>query len=128
MFPCVRVSVWANLSFMEEDPYATPKQSATPPPLQRPPGELADNLGIRMLIPVGRSIWAIAAGYLGLFSFLILPAPISLVVSIIALRDIRKSRESGKVKHGNGRAFFGLVMGILGTMALVAILVLQFLE
>ncbi len=67
-----------------------------------------------MLIPVGRSGWAIAAGYLGLFSFVVLPAPISLIVALIAISDIRKNPE----KHGMGRAIFGLVMGILGTVAL----------
>jgi len=67
-----------------------------------------------MLIPVGRSGWAIAAGYLGLFSFVVLPAPIALVVALIAISDIRKHPE----KHGMGRAIFGLVMGILGTVAL----------
>ena len=70
---------------------------------------------MRMLMPVGRSGWAIAAGYLGLFSVLVLPAPISIIVSIIAIRDIRRSRGTAKVKHGMGRAVFGLVMGILGT-------------
>ncbi len=79
-------------------------------------------------MPVGRSVWAIAAGYLGLFSFLILPAPISLVVAIIAIRDIRKSQGTQKVKHGMGRAIFGLVMGVLGTMALGAILVSRFFK
>lgn len=70
-------------------------------------------------MPVGRSVWAIAAGYLGLFSFVLLPAPVSLVVSIIAIRDIRRSQGTAKVKHGMGRAIFGLVMGGLGTLALV---------
>lgn len=68
-----------------------------------------------MLLPVGRSGWAIAAGYLGLFSLIILPAPIALIVSIVAIRDIRQSRTWDHPKHGMGRAIFGLVMGILGT-------------
>src|SRR4051812_21407307 len=40
----------------------------------RPPGErrdIGDDAGMRMLLPVGRSGWAIAAGYLGLFSFVV---------------------------------------------------------
>ncbi|HEX5245111.1 MAG TPA: DUF4339 domain-containing protein [Tepidisphaeraceae bacterium] len=79
-----------------------------------PRADIGQDAGIRMLIPVGRSGWAIAAGYLGLFSFVVLPAPISLIVALIAIRDIRKHPE----KHGMGRAIFGLVMGILGTVAL----------
>jgi len=84
-----------------------------PAPLS-PRADIGQDAGIRMLIPVGRSGWAIAAGYLGLFSFVVLPAPIALVVALIAISDIRKHPE----KHGMGRAIFGLVMGILGTVAL----------
>lgn len=82
-----------------------------------------------MLIPVVRSGWAIAAGYLGLFSLVLVPAPVAVIISIIsiisiiAIRDIRRSVGSAKVKHGMGRAIFGLVMGILGPLALGAIVV-----
>ena len=74
---------------------------------------------MRMLLPVGRSGWAIAAGYLGLFGLVILPAPLALIVSIIAIRDIRKSMGTGSPKHGMGRAIFGLIVGVLGTAVLV---------
>lgn len=74
-----------------------------------------------MLIPVGRSGWAIAAGYLGLFSFILFPAPVSVVVSLIAIRDIRLSKGTAKVKHGMGRAAFGLVAGIAGTVLLAIV-------
>ena len=78
---------------------------------------------MRLLIPVGRSGWAIAAGYLGLFSLVLVPAPISVMISIIAIRDIRLSKGTAKVKHGMGRSIFGLVMGILGTLALGAVVI-----
>ena len=78
---------------------------------------------MRLLIPVGRSGWAIAAGYLGLFSLVLVPAPISVIISLIAIRDIRLSKGTAKVKHGMGRAIFGLVMGILGTLALGAVVI-----
>jgi Domain of unknown function (DUF4190) len=109
---------------VKEDPYATPSHPV-PPPLPPPPssGGIGDDAGIRLLIPVGRSGWAIAAGYLGLFSFVLIPAPLSVIISIIAIRDIRRSKGSPKVKHGMGRAIFGLVMGILGTLALGAVVV-----
>src|SRR5687768_14668949 len=84
----------------------------------RPPGvqpDMGQDAGMRMLLPVGRSGWAIAAGYLGLFSVLVIFAPVALVISIIAIMDIRKHPE----KHGMGRAIFGLVMGILGTGVLL---------
>ena len=92
--------------------------TAEPPPLphaNRP----EDKLGNRMLIPVGRTGWAIAAGYLGLFSVLLLPAPISIIVSIIAMRDLKRRNKSKNKRYGMGRAVFGLIMGILGTVALI---------
>jgi uncharacterized protein DUF4190/uncharacterized protein DUF4339 len=95
-------------------PPIPPPPSPPPPPPPRPP-RLGDDTGMRMLLPVGRSGWAIAAGYLGLFSLIVLPAPIALIVSIVALWDIRRSKSSSHPKHGMGRAIFGLVMGILGT-------------
>jgi hypothetical protein len=86
-------------------PYATP----------RPYGpSLGENPGARWLLPVGRSGWAIAAGYLGLFSFVVLPAPLAVICSIIAIRDIRRHPN----RHGMGRAIFGLVTGILFSIVL----------
>ena len=96
----------------------------TPPDLPPvPESNLGDDAGMRMLLPVGRSGWAIAAGYLGLFGLVIVPAPIALIVSIIAIRDLQKSKKSGKQKHGMGRALFGLIVGVLGTGLIVAALV-----
>ena len=96
----------------------------TPPPL--PPvskKKMGDDAGMRMLLPVGRSTWAIAAGYLGLFGLIIVPAPIALIVSIIAVRDIQKSKKTGETKHGMGRAIFGLIVGVVGTVLLIVGLV-----
>jgi hypothetical protein len=70
---------------------------------------------MRMLLPVGRSGWAIAAGYLGLLSFACLPAPLAVVTGILAVLDIRKNPK----KHGMGRAIFGIVMGVLGSFVLI---------
>lgn len=111
---------------MTEDPYSTPREAPVPPPIPQPAGgsgRIGDDAGIRLLIPVGRSAWAIAAGYLGLFSLIVFPAPLALIISIIAIRDIRRSKNSPKVKHGMGRAIFGLVMGIGGTVILAAVLI-----
>ncbi|MBX9788615.1 MAG: DUF4190 domain-containing protein [Pirellulales bacterium] len=68
-----------------------------------------------MLLPVGRSILAIHAGYLGLFAVLIFPAPIALLVGVLAVIDIRRHPK----KHGLGRAIFGIVMGAAGTILLI---------
>jgi len=93
-------------------PYAARASLASQYP---PPPDLGQNAGMRMLMPVGRSGLAIAAGYLGLFSFLVIPAPLALIISIFAIRDIKSDHK----KHGMGRAVFGLIMGILGSIALV---------
>ncbi len=60
--------------------------------------------------------WAIAAFYVGLFSFFVIPAPIAVICGIMALRDIRANPS----KHGKGRAIFGMVAGSL-IMALFTI-------
>ena len=80
---------------------------------------MGESAGLRLLLPVGRSPLAIVAGYLGLFSLLVCVAPVSLIVSIFAIRDIRRNPKS----YGMGRAVFGLVMGILGTIALIIFLI-----
>jgi hypothetical protein len=77
---------------------------------------------MRALLPVGRSGWAIAAGYLGLFSLLVLPAPLALICGLLAVRDIRRNPN----KHGMGRAVFGIVLGGLGTLAIAFFLAATF--
>ena len=72
---------------------------------------------MRALMPVGRSGYAIAAGYLGLISILVIPAPFALVFRILGVREIRKSKDQPHPKHGMGRAIFGILMGPLGTIA-----------
>jgi hypothetical protein len=89
------------------------------PPFAVPPRSIGDDAGMRFLLPVGRSGWAIAAGYLGLISVLLLPAPLAVLCGILAIRDIQKHPD----RHGMGRAIFGLVLGGLGTILLVAMLV-----
>jgi len=79
---------------------------------------------VRALLPVGRSGLAIAAGYAGLFAVLFFPAPIALLLGILAIRDLRKHPE----KHGMGRAVFGLVSGIIFTLVLLTALVAAILR
>lgn len=90
-----------------------------PPPRERWAGGArdasGDDAGMRLLLPVGRSGWAISSGYLGLISVLLLPAPLALVTGILAVVEIRKNPK----KHGMGRAIFGIVMGTIFTVPLV---------
>jgi len=80
---------------------------------------LGDDAGIRMLLPVGRSGWAIAAGYLGLFSIMPCFGIVAVIVGLVAVRDIRKHPE----KHGLGRAYFGVIVGALSMVGWIALVV-----
>ena len=104
----------------QSGPCAACGKTITVPPLVRPmPPNIGDDPLLRMLIPVGRSALAIAAGYAGLFALVMFPAPIALVLGILAVRDIRRHPE----KHGMGRAVFGLVMGAIFTLVLIVMIV-----
>ncbi|MDD5129717.1 MAG: DUF4190 domain-containing protein [Candidatus Omnitrophica bacterium] len=70
---------------------------------------------VRALLPVGRSGYAITAGYLAFFSILFIPAPFALLFGILAIRDIKRNPE----KHGMGRAMFGVIMGTIFTILLI---------
>jgi len=96
----------------------TPTPAATPPPLPAQK-DIGQDAVIRALLPVGRSGWAIAAGYLGLFSLLVIPAPFAIFAGVMAIRAIQRDPR----KHGMGRAIFGIVFGTIGTIALVALAV-----
>ena len=72
-----------------------------------------------MLIPVDRSGLAIIAGYFGLFSLLCLPAPISLLLGILAIRDIKKNPG----KHGMGRATFAVIMGAIFSLVMIVVII-----
>jgi hypothetical protein len=83
-----------------------------PPGYYAGPRDVGQDPGMRWLIPVGRSIWAIAAGYLGLLSPLMIFAPLALIFGIVAIRDIKKHPN----RHGLGRAWFGIIMGVIFTV------------
>jgi GYF domain 2/Domain of unknown function (DUF4190) len=119
---------WMPAHLVPEVMSAAPLQGDGPPSLPTsaaplgyyaPPSpgkDIGQNAGIRMLMPVGRSTWAMVAGYLGLFSLAIAPAPFAVFVSIMAIRDIRRHPD----RHGMGRAIFGLVMGSIMIMLVIA--------
>jgi hypothetical protein len=76
---------------------------------------LGDDPAMRLLLPVGLSGWAIASGYLGLISVLLIPAPFAVLTGILAIREMSRNPK----KHGMGRAIFGIVMGSLFSIGLV---------
>ena len=69
----------------------------------------AGDEGLQYVIPINTSGLAIAAGYVGLISVLCLPAPLALLLGILALRHLKKNPKL----HGKGRAIFAIVMGSL---------------
>ncbi len=112
--------------FPEGEPAAPPVPSMPPPrpaSPQPPPRPMGDDAVMRAILPVGRSGWAIAAGYLGLLSLLGIFAPFALATGLLAVFDIKRNPH----KHGMGRAVFGIVMGALGCagMALMLIAVIS---
>lgn len=84
-----------------------------------PQQELGDDPMMRRIMPVGISGWAIASGYLGLVSVLLIPAPFAIITGILAIRAIRRNPRL----HGMGRATFGIVMGTLPILLILALVV-----
>ena len=62
-----------------------------------------------LILPVGRSRWAIIAGYLGLLSFIPGVGIVAIATGLLAVRDIKRNPE----KRGIVRAIFGIVLGVL---------------
>lgn len=88
-------------------PTAQQQYQPYPPQYQGQGPDFAAEKKYSMLIPINTSSWAMIAGYLGLFSVLVLPAPLALIFGLIALRDIKKNPGT----YGKGRAWFAIIMG-----------------
>ncbi|MGI8666899.1 MAG: DUF4190 domain-containing protein [Jatrophihabitans sp.] len=78
-----------------------------------------DDPAVRWILPVGRAPWAIVAGYLGLFSILLVFGPLAVLAGLLGLRQLRRNPRL----LGRGRAVFGIIAGSAATVALLAILV-----
>ncbi len=61
------------------------------------------------ILPVGRSKWAVIAGYAGLCSFIPGVGILAIVTGVLAVRDIKRNPE----KRGIVRAIMGIVLGVL---------------
>jgi hypothetical protein len=70
---------------------------------------------LQELLSVDVSAWALAAGYLGLTSIFVFPAPLAL---ISGLMGIRACHRDARVR-GMGRSIFGAAMGLLFSTFLV---------
>lgn len=77
------------------------------------PPRPGDDAAMRALLPVGRSGWAIAAGYLGLIGAVAFPlAPLALLCAELGRRSI----EADSHKHGMGRVVIGYLGGVIGLL------------
>jgi hypothetical protein len=86
---------------------------------QRASSSLGDDAGMRLLLPVGRSGWAIAAGYLGLVGWLIFPlAPFALITAELGRREIADDSH----RHGMGRVALGYIGGTIGMVVMVFVI------
>lgn len=92
-------------------PVLPPRAPAPAAHYAQPPAAAAQptepNAFLALVVPVGRSGWAIFAGYLGLVSIMILPAPFAIWCGVLAIKDIRKNPH----KLGLVRAWFGIIAG-----------------
>ena len=72
--------------------------------------------GLRWLVPVGRSGWSIAAGYLGLLSCLpLVGLPLGIMAITAGWMGLRQSRSNPRL-GGRGRAILGIVLGSLSVV------------
>ncbi len=88
-----------------------------------PPGTQSILLAGEPAGPLHLSPLARAAGWLGLLSLLLMPAPIALIVGALAIRDLRRH----PTRHGFGRALFGLAMGTACTGLLLWLLITRYM-
>ncbi len=74
---------------------------------------VSDNPGMRFVLPIGCTGWAIASGYCGIFSIIpfvgILLALLSIIFGIVAIVVIRHNPH----KHGIARIVIGWIFSIL---------------
>jgi hypothetical protein len=90
--------------------------ASTPPPPPPPQAAVvlpATDPGLALLVPVGRTGTSVLAGYLGLVSiFLGIVGPFAIIVGVLALKELNAN--PGRLGHG--RAWFGIIGGILGSL------------
>ena len=73
----------------------------------------------KMLMPVGRPVSAIVAGYCGLFSFVpMFGLPFQVAGIICGFLALKKLKEQPHLS-GAGRAWFGIIVGALGLIVSV---------
>jgi hypothetical protein len=111
---------------------STPSSAPPPPPppliQQRqslppqPAGQVDPALGV--LVPLGVDPMALIAGYVGLFSIVLVPAPVALLLGLMALGRLKADPKA----RGAGRAWFAVIAGAIGSIGLLFLIVAQFIR
>lgn len=101
-----------------QKPSSQATTSSTPAQAPRP---TSNDDALKYVIPINRSGLSIAAGYVGLFSILLFPAPIALILGLLALRDLKRKPNL----LGKGRAWFAIVIGGVFTLLMLIIAVIN---
>lgn len=84
-------------------PTQTPQTPAAPTP-----PKTTETKVLEAFVPINRSAWAVAAGWIALFNIpFVITAPVGIVFAILGLRSIKQHPE----KIGKGRCWFAIVYG-----------------
>lgn len=67
---------------------------------------------LKWFVPIGRSVWAVMSGYLGLLSIIPGVGLLAVICGCLGLEAIAKNPQ----KSGKGRSWFGIVSGAIFTI------------
>lgn len=104
-------------------PQPMAQQSMPPQPMgSQPVAPPERNRGLEMVMPINRSGWALAAGYVALFSIpFVFLAPVAVILGIIGLLDLKKNPS----RAGRGRCWFAVIYGGLTIVLSAIVLILS---
>ena len=119
-------SEWRAISSIPELAGAATGSPAAPPPVAPfpvpPRSPVSVDPALAVVLPVGVDPVALLAGYVGLFSVLLVPAPFALALGVWSLVRLRGRPGS----RGHVRAILGVVLGGIFTVLAVVLLVASF--
>lgn len=101
--------------------YQAPQQTPTAGvPQPQPVNQQERNRGLEILVPINRSGWSIAAGYVALFNIpFLITAPFALILGIVGLIDIKKNPS----RAGRGRCWFAIIYSGLALAIAIPVLI-----
>lgn len=95
------------------------EQNTTPEQNSKLQQDKKNQKAMEILLPVNRSAWAIACGYLAFFSIIplinVVFLPATVLTGILGLYDLAKN----PTKKGRGRIIFGFAMSTIGFLGWV---------